>query len=794
MHTPSKMKSLFRGDKTKDDSFSDTGRFGSETGNHVDSIPSNGDSLQKISKQKAQTHEESPSLVLPSNKGGDDHPKASLLAGIKFPPNIVISAVLLLFIAFGGVAAFFLGQQNQELRQQAAIVDCSRYTKFTCQNASQECKWEPVMSTCVWQWDRSECAAHPGCSFDDCSSNPDDPNCRTKCTGQWDTGRGSCVPKNGTQPPPTDGGTSPAPSSNTSPSPSDGGGGNNNNAPRLSGYVRDCSGNPVANVEVQFHKNTGGNIVGRARSDSNGFYKIAGQDGTNSFALRLGTSGYVGDSSRKPGFIGTGVTKCPVAWESCNPGQPGNGANWYSTSNYVDGFDFKPSKCASLGSPPQCAISGPTKVTVGKSASYQVSMTDSDGDFNYSQLFSGKTNMDPKNQVWTQIGGNISYSPQSVSRSWTCQEPGQYYVLCNGRDNSDYKCSGNPWCDGTIASCVNWFDCGPNDRITVTCEAAAPANPQCNESCQTTSDCKATNANWICSNSKCRHKDYPSQPNCQPLSAPSITQTTRCESNNTPSVTVSWQLSSSYNLTDVAYFKIFRCGVTDSSKCTPTWERAQVNKNGSTYSFKDTQVFANGVITHYYRVRAFNKDGVAISGYSNVVSATKPLKCGVAEASPSISPSPSIPPRVSPSPSASPSPSPSSTPPSGKMCTSISFYPNATYKPQPGDSVRFQCNPTGLASQGYSYLFRIKAPNGSTTDLTAGNTENPSKSYTLSRNGEYTAECAVCPASDNYCSWSSSGQFACSKDGGNTLDCLGACPTYCDTTTGQWRCTNCEAR
>jgi hypothetical protein len=94
-------------------------------------------------------------------------------------------------------------------------------------------------------------------------------------------------------------------------------------------------------------------------------------------------------------------------------------------------------------------------------------------------------------------------------------------------------------------------------------------------------------------------------------------------------------------------------------------------------------------------------------------------------------------------------------PPTGPMCLSISMQSaqnQAVSSPQLNDQVKFVC---GRVSGVDQYQFRVRKPDGSTTQLSPVNpTANQSELLTIDQPGTYQAQCRICP--DGNCqSWES---------------------------------------
>lgn len=123
--------------------------------------------------------------------------------------------------------------------------------------------------------------------------------------------------------------------------------------------------------------------------------------------------------------------------------------------------------------PPGASISGPTTLVLGNGAgTYTITGSDPDANLSFLRAYRSPTGV----QSWVQLSPTVSCSGSSCSGSvtWdpraTGDGPGQYYLVVNGWDQEDLKCTGNApggtrdlW--GNAIS--GWADCGASDVLVV---------------------------------------------------------------------------------------------------------------------------------------------------------------------------------------------------------------------------------------------------------------------------------------------------------------------------------------
>lgn len=130
--------------------------------------------------------------------------------------------------------------------------------------------------------------------------------------------------------------------------------------------------------------------------------------------------------------------------------------------------------------PLACTITGPAQVTLGNSATYNVTATGSNLD--KTQIFSSPVN----SRSWAQLGTDCATG--NCTMATTFNTPGKKFVSCNAYASTlSQQCTGNPWCSGFSndtnpsgfpnatpqIACAGWTDCGANDVIT-TCVEGGP--------------------------------------------------------------------------------------------------------------------------------------------------------------------------------------------------------------------------------------------------------------------------------------------------------------------------------
>jgi len=114
--------------------------------------------------------------------------------------------------------------------------------------------------------------------------------------------------------------------------------------------------------------------------------------------------------------------------------------------------------------PPTCSIqSCPTQLVTNQAYTFTANSSDSDGSVSQTEIHSTLQS----GQSWTN---QCTSSSSSCSSSVSFSSPGNYYVVCNAKDNDGAWCTGNPWCEWapnppSSLNCAagGWSDCTASD-------------------------------------------------------------------------------------------------------------------------------------------------------------------------------------------------------------------------------------------------------------------------------------------------------------------------------------------
>ena len=130
------------------------------------------------------------------------------------------------------------------------------------------------------------------------------------------------------------------------------------------------------------------------------------------------------------------------------------------------------------GNPPTGAVSGATSILRGTAHTYTGTAADADGNLSNLKIYVSPTG----GASWTQIGNTTTCSGGSCSgaQSWTPSATGTYYVLVNVTDGTSLNCTGNYNAGNDLWGNplgAGWYDCGANDKLTVTVTVSALPGP-----------------------------------------------------------------------------------------------------------------------------------------------------------------------------------------------------------------------------------------------------------------------------------------------------------------------------